>query len=99
MRSKCFLAAVFSLITMIISVRAQAPQAAGERAAWRGVGPQPCMGPPTVGYYTCPPAPEAVAVRAGRLFDSKNGRMLNKQIVLIQGDRFTDVGSEGQVRI
>ena len=45
MRSKCFLAAAFGLITMIVSVRAQAPQASRERA-WRGVGPQPCMGPP-----------------------------------------------------
>jgi len=98
MRSKCFLAAAFGLITMIVSVRAQAPQASRERA-WRGVGPQPCMGPPTVGYYKCSPAPEAVAVRAGRLFDSKSGRMLTKQLVLIQGDRIMDLGSEGQVRI
>ena len=98
MRSKCFLAAAFGLITMIVSVRAQAPQASRERA-WRGVGPQPCMGPPTVGYYKCSPAPEAVAVRAGRLFDSKTGRMLTKQLVLIQGDRIMDLGSEGQVRI
>src|SRR6266566_3198621 len=98
MRSKCFLAAAFGLITMIVSVRAQAPQASRERA-WPGVGPQPCMGPPTVGYYKCSPAPEAVAVRAGRLFDSKTGRMLTKQLVLIQGDRIMDLGSEGQVRI
>src|SRR5206468_1496667 len=34
-----------------------------------------------------------------RLFDSKNGRMLTKQLVLIQGERITDVGAEGQVKI
>jgi hypothetical protein len=28
-----------------------------------------------------------VAVRAGRLFDSKSGQMLTRQVVLIQGDR------------
>jgi len=40
-----------------------------------------------------------VAVRAGRLFDSKAGRMLLKQVVLMQGDRITEVGADGQVRI
>jgi imidazolonepropionase-like amidohydrolase len=57
------------------------------------------MGPPDVGRYKCPPAPEVVAVRAGRLFDSKSGRMLTKQVVLLLGDRITDVGPETQVRI
>ncbi|OLD16091.1 MAG: hypothetical protein AUI91_14850 [Acidobacteria bacterium 13_1_40CM_3_56_11] len=98
MRFKCFLAAAFGLITMIVSVQARAPQESRDRA-WRGVGPQPCMGTPTVGYYKCPSAPEAVALRAGRLFDSKTGRMLTKQLVLIQGDRIMDVGPEGQVKV
>ncbi len=40
-----------------------------------------------------------VAVRAGRLFDSKTGQTLTKQVVLISGDRITEVGAEGQVRI
>ena len=34
-----------------------------------------------------------VAIRAGRLFDSKAGTMLSNQTVLITGDRITDVGS------
>jgi imidazolonepropionase-like amidohydrolase len=48
-----------------------------------------------------PPAvPSAtVAVRAGRLFDSKSGQMLTKQVVLIQGERITDVGPEGRIAI
>jgi imidazolonepropionase-like amidohydrolase len=48
-----------------------------------------------------PPAvPSAtVAVRAGRLFDSKSGQMLTKQVVLIQGERITDVGPEGRMAI
>src|SRR5262245_50229763 len=98
MRSKRFLATALGLITVIVSVHARAPQAARERA-WRGVGPQPCIGPSTVGYYKCPSAPDSVAIRAGRLFDSKAGRMLTKQVVLIQGDRIMDVGSEGQVKL
>jgi imidazolonepropionase-like amidohydrolase len=40
-----------------------------------------------------------VAVRAGRLFDSKSGQMLTKQVVLIQGERITDVGPEGRIAI
>ena len=47
-----------------------------------------------------PPAPAGpVAVRAGRLFDSKSGQMLPRQVVLIQGDRITDVGAEGRIAI
>jgi predicted amidohydrolase len=33
------------------------------------------------------------------LFDSKNGRMLTRQVVLMQGERITDVGPEAQVKI
>src|SRR5207249_4085581 len=98
MRFRCLLAVALGLVAMIVNVRAQEPQSLRERP-WRGVGPQPCVGVPTVGYYKCPSAPDAVAVRAGRLFDSKNGRMLTKQVVLIQGERITDVGAEGQVKI
>src|SRR5262249_20680186 len=64
-----------------------------------GVGPQPCVGAADVGFYTCPEAPGSVAIRAGRLFDSRSGRMLTKQIVLILNDRITNVGAEGQVTI
>jgi imidazolonepropionase-like amidohydrolase len=45
------------------------------------------------------PAVGTVAVRAGRLFDSKTGQLLTKQVVLISGDRITEVGAEGQVKI
>jgi imidazolonepropionase-like amidohydrolase len=40
-----------------------------------------------------------IAVRAGRLFDSNAGMMLTGQVVLISGERITEVGPEGQVRI
>jgi imidazolonepropionase-like amidohydrolase len=67
-------------------------------ASWRGAGPTPCAGSDG-GIFQCPPAPQALAVRAGRLFDSKTGRMLTRQVVLLAGDRITDVGPEAQVRI
>jgi imidazolonepropionase-like amidohydrolase len=40
-----------------------------------------------------------IAVRAGRLFDSKTGQMLTRQVILLQGERITDVGLESQVKI
>jgi imidazolonepropionase-like amidohydrolase len=43
--------------------------------------------------------PAAVAVRAGHLFDSKTGQMLANQVVLIQGERVTDVGAADQAKI
>jgi imidazolonepropionase-like amidohydrolase len=43
------------------------------------------------GKYLAPPD-QIVAIRAGRLFDSKTGALSNNQIVLVKGDRITDVG-------
>jgi imidazolonepropionase-like amidohydrolase len=66
---------------------------------WRGVGPvAPCV-LPWGGIYSCPPAPTTVAIRAGRMFDSLTGQMLTKQVVLIQGQRITDVGPDGSITI
>jgi len=67
-------------------------------APWRGAGATPCVGSDG-GIYKCLPPAGAVAVRAGRLFDSKTGQLLTKQVVLISGDRITEVGAEGQVKI
>src|SRR3954447_22588056 len=67
-------------------------------APWRGAGPTPCVGSDG-GVYQCPPAARAVAVRAGRLFDSGTGKILTKQIVLVSGERITGVGPEGSVSI
>ena len=43
------------------------------------------------------PAAQVIAIRAGRLFDAKAGTILNNQIVLIRGDRITDVGGAVQI--
>jgi imidazolonepropionase-like amidohydrolase len=66
---------------------------------WRGVGTVPPCVLPWGGIYACPPAPATVAIRAGRMFDSLSGKMLTKQVVLIQGQRITDVGPDGAVTI
>ena len=96
MRCKSSLVAAFGILSVAAGLWAQASR---EQAPWRGVGPQPCLGSPDVGYYKCPPPAEVVAVRAGRLFDSKTGQMLTRQVVLLLGDRITDVRPEAQVRI
>jgi len=41
--------------------------------------------------FTAAPLQE-IAIRAGRLFDSRTGMMLTSQVVLIRGDRITEVG-------
>src|SRR3989441_7659010 len=40
---------------------------------------------------------QVVAVRAGRLFDAKSGNMLNNQVVLIKGDRISEIGAAVQI--
>ena len=46
-----------------------------------------------------PPPPEGVAIRAGRLFDPRTGMNLTNQVIVIQGDRITDVGPADRVKI
>ena len=95
-RWKSLLAASIATMSLPILIYAQAPQPAP--APWRGAGARPCVGPEG-GTLQCPPAPQAVAIRAGRLFDSKSGQMSTRQVVLLLGERITDVGPEAQVRI
>ncbi|HXB75411.1 MAG TPA: amidohydrolase family protein [Candidatus Acidoferrales bacterium] len=93
--SKSMRAAVFGTL---LSATAFWAQVQAPPAPWRGAGPVPCVGADG-GVYRCPPAAGAIAVRAGRLFDTRTGRMLTRQVVLISGDRITDAGPEDRVRI
>ncbi len=80
---------------------AQAPATPARQPAptpWRFAGARPCVGPEG-GVLQCSPAPRAIAVRAGRLFDSNTGQMLSKQVVLLLGERITDIGPETQLKI
>ena len=70
----------------------------GPGEPWRGAGLQPCFGIDG-GTLRCPEAARTIAVRAGRLFDSVKGQMLTNQVVLINGERITDVGPAAQLRI
>jgi len=67
-------------------------------APWRGAGPTPCAGSDG-GVFQCPPPARVIAVLAGRLFDSKTGQMLPRQVVILSGERIVDVGPRLQVKI
>src|SRR4030095_1317787 len=86
-------AAALVILGAAVSAQVQPPP-----APWRGAGPTPCVGTDG-GMYKCAPAPRTVAIRAGRLFDSTTGQMLTRRVVLISGDRITEVGAEGTVKI
>jgi len=89
------LSAAFAIMSAGFALQAQVQP---PPAPWRGAGPTPCVGSDG-GIYQCAPARGVVAVRAGHLFDSKAGRMLSKRVIVISGERITEVGSDGQVKI
>jgi imidazolonepropionase-like amidohydrolase len=45
------------------------------------------------------PPEQGVAIRAGHLFDSRSGTMLLNQVIVVKGDRITDVGPAAKVQI
>ncbi len=58
-----------------------------------------CPSPQPVIGTSCGQTFSAVAIRAGRLFDGKSDQLASNQVVVIQGDRITEVGPEGRVKI
>src|SRR5262245_13350396 len=96
-----------ALIVMCIAPAPQTPQKEAPTTparppvsgTWRNIGAPPCV-IPEGGTIPCNPASAGVtAIRAGRLFDSVAGTMLTKQVILVQRERITEVGAEGQVTI
>jgi imidazolonepropionase-like amidohydrolase len=96
MRLTTAMTVAFGLGVVTATLWAQAPTTPA--APWRGAGPPACIGPDG-GSYQCPPPARTIALRAGRLFDSRTGQMLTKQIVVLHGERITDVGAEAQITI
>ena len=88
----------FTVGISILAAAAASAQVQPPPAPWRGAGPTPCVGPDG-GVFKCPPAARTIAIRAGRLFDSTTGQMLTRRVVLITGERITDVGADGTVKI
>jgi imidazolonepropionase-like amidohydrolase len=88
----------FAAAILILGATASSAQVQPPPAPWRGAGPTPCVGSDG-GVYKCAPAPRTIAIRAGRLFDSNTGQMLTRRVVMVTGDRITDVGAEGTLKI
>jgi imidazolonepropionase-like amidohydrolase len=86
------------LVGTLLSALALWGQVLPPPAPWRGAGPVPCVGSDG-GVHQCPPPAHMIAVRAGKLFDSVRGQMLTRQVVLISGEKITEIGPEGKVKI
>lgn len=48
---------------------------------------------------SCAQSPKVTAIRAGHLFDSKSGNMLANQVVLVDGEKISDLGAADKVQI
>jgi imidazolonepropionase-like amidohydrolase len=95
MRIKSLLPAA---VAILLSASALCAQGQNLPTAWRGAGKTPCMGSDG-GVSQCPPPARTIAVRAGHMFNSKTGQMLDNQVVVLTGERITSVGPESQVKI
>jgi len=93
-----FKSRLVALVPLLIATTLLSQTVLPPPAPWRGAGPTPCVGSDG-GIYSCAPVGGVVAIRAGRLFDSKTGEMRTKQVVLVQGERITEVGPEASVKI
>jgi len=73
-------------------------QEGGAAAPWRGAGEKPCFGPEG-GTFQCPSPGGVLAVRAGRVLDTTSGQVLTNQVLVLQGDRISEIGPAAQVKI
>ena len=88
------LAQILVLLVLTVGVGAQVQP---PPAPWRGAGPTPCVGSDG-GVIKCAATAGVTVIRAGRLFDSKTGQIRARQVIVIDGEKITAVGAEGQVK-
>ena len=89
---------VNTLAFCVMAGAASAQGAGGPGQPWRGAGSQPCFGTDG-GALQCAAPPQTYAIRAGRLVDTNAGRLATNQVIVLQGERITDVGAATQVKI
>lgn len=80
---------VAALLAAAFTLTAAPPLGAQESSG--GLG-----GTGAVGRYLAPAA-QVVAIRAARLFDSRSGKLLTGQTILIRGDKIAEVGANVRV--
>jgi imidazolonepropionase-like amidohydrolase len=93
------LAGSLGLMGACALTNAASAQVGGPGQPWRGAGAPACFGAIDQGANKCAAPAEVTAVRAGHLFDSKTGKMLDNQVIVLNGERITEVGPAAQVKI
>jgi imidazolonepropionase-like amidohydrolase len=73
-------------------------QERGPDAPWRGAGEKPCFGPEG-GSFQCLVPAGVIAVRAGRVLDTTSGQVLTNQVLVLQGERISEIGPAAQVKV
>src|SRR5712664_999939 len=92
MRSQNKLVVVFvAAITAAASTTVRSQE--GEGAA--GTARTPSASPEARKYLAQPN--QLVAIRAGRLFDARSGKMLASQVIVVRGERIAEVSAGVQV--
>jgi imidazolonepropionase-like amidohydrolase len=86
------------IMAAVLATPLQAQVAFGPGIPWRGAGAPACFGSDG-GSMQCPPPAALIAVRAGRLFDSRSGEMRQKQTIIIRGERIVEVGADAAVKV
>lgn len=80
----------FTIALVLLASLGAAPLTAQESGGSGGDGTG------ALGRYLAPPA-QVVAIRVGRLFDARSGRLLTGQVILVRGARIAEVGANVRV--
>src|SRR6266516_4795843 len=87
------------LVVVLVAVIAAAASAVVRSQEGEGTGSGSARTPsasPEARKFLAPPN-QVVVIRAGRLFDSRSGRMLANPVIVVRGERIAEVGAGVQV--
>src|SRR5438067_680273 len=81
-----------SLVVLVAALAASTAVWAQEGEGGGGGSARTPSASPDARKFLAPPN-QVVAIRAGRLFDSRSGKMLTNQVIVVRGDRVAEVGT------
>src|SRR5216117_103364 len=85
------------LLVVFVAVIAAVASAAARSQEAEGAGTaRTPSASPEARKFLAPPN-QVVVIRAGRLFDSRSGRMLANPVIVVRGERIAEVGAGVQV--
>src|SRR5262245_4772421 len=83
-----FVAVLVAVLAGFVSAAARSQEGeGGERVSGRTPSAAP-----EAKKFLAPPG-QVVAIRAGRMFDARSGKMLANQVIVVKGDRIAEVGT------